>query len=89
MTAGTGTNLHRHVSDALELVVDDQLRDELDKSSHVDGLSRRRDDERIPAPMGLVQERVHGIRQEERTGAVGDESEGQCIVLLRLLLVVS
>lgn len=36
----------------LQLVVDDKLWDKLDKAKHVDGLSERRHDERIPAPVG-------------------------------------
>jgi hypothetical protein len=47
-------SLHWHVSDTLELVVDDQLRDKLDETEHVDSLSQRGDDKRIPSSVGLV-----------------------------------
>lgn len=46
--------LHWHVSDTLELVVDDQLGDKLNETEHVDSLSQRGNDERIPSSMGLV-----------------------------------
>ena len=38
--------------DTLEFVIDDQLRDELDKAKHVDSLGQGGDDERVPAAMG-------------------------------------
>lgn len=46
--------LHWHMSDTLELVVDDQLRHELDETKHVNGLSQGRDDERVPSSVGFV-----------------------------------
>jgi hypothetical protein len=42
------------VRNTLELVVDDQLRDELDEAEHVDGLSQSRDDERVPPSVSPV-----------------------------------
>jgi hypothetical protein len=42
------------MSDTLQLVVDDQLRNKLDESKHVNSLCEGSDDERIPSSMGLV-----------------------------------
>lgn len=39
----------RHVGHALELIVDDQLRNELDETKHVDSLGEGRNNERIPS----------------------------------------
>lgn len=39
----------RHVRNTLQFVIDDELRDELDESKHVDCLSEGGDDERVPA----------------------------------------
>lgn len=42
----------RHVGHTLQLVVDDQLGNELDKTKHVDSLSEGGYDERIPTSVG-------------------------------------
>lgn len=42
----------RHMSDTLELVVDDKLRDKLDKAEHVNRLRESGDDERVPSSVG-------------------------------------
>lgn len=44
----------RHVSYALELIVDNQLRNELDEAKHVNGLGKGRDDERVPSSVSPI-----------------------------------
>lgn len=39
------------MGDALQLVIDDQLRDELDKAEHVNSLGEGGHDERVPTAM--------------------------------------
>jgi hypothetical protein len=60
------------MGDALELVIDDQLRDELDKAKHVDCLRESGDDVRVPAAVRAACELLYkskpGIEQTERTG---------------------
>jgi hypothetical protein len=46
--------LHRHVSDTLQLVIDDQLGYELDETKHVNRLSESSDDERVPSSVSLI-----------------------------------
>lgn len=38
----------------LELIVDDQLRNELDETKHVDGLGKGRNNERVPSSVGPI-----------------------------------
>jgi hypothetical protein len=47
-------SLHWHMGHTLQLVIDDQLRNKLDETKHVDCLSEGSDDERIPSSMSLV-----------------------------------
>lgn len=44
----------RHVGHTLELIVDDQLRNELDETKHVDGLGKGRNNERVPSSVGPI-----------------------------------
>lgn len=39
---------------ALELIVDDQLRNELNEAKHVNSLGKGRDDERIPSSVSPI-----------------------------------
>lgn len=50
----------------LQLVVDNQLRDELNEAEHVHEARERRENERIPRLVGVVDERVDGVACEYR-----------------------
>jgi len=59
-----------HVSDGLELVVDDELRNELHESEHVDRLSESRHHEGVPSSVGSAKrdERDKAKRKRVRKG---------------------
>ena len=42
------------MSDTLQLVIDDQLRNKLDETKHVNSLSKGGDDERVPSSVSFV-----------------------------------
>lgn len=58
----------RHVRYTLELVIDDQLRDELDKTKHVDCLREGRHDERVPRAVRTV---VRAVAMKHTDRALG------------------
>ena len=49
------------MSHTLQLVVDDQLRNKLDETKHVDSLSEGSDDERVPSSVSLVHHWSSGV----------------------------
>lgn len=88
------------MGDALELVVDDELWNQLSlcnshlalqvvdeenkrgtyESEHVDEGRQGRDHETVPAPMGLVQQRIACVDRKTGDGEVRDVTEGQFVV---------
>lgn len=54
-------SLHWHMGHTLQLVIDDQLRNKLDETKHVDSLSEGSDDERVPSSMSLVHHWSSGV----------------------------
>jgi hypothetical protein len=55
---------------------------------HVDRLRGRRDDVRVPASVGLVHQRVHGVPSKNGDGDVRHEPERERVILLRELLAL-
>lgn len=58
------------------------------ETHHVDRLRGRRDDVRVPASVGFVHQRVHGVPSENGDGDVRHEPERERVVLLRELLAL-
>lgn len=64
----------------LQLVVDDELRNQLRETKHVHEGCQGWYDEAVPSPMTLVHKRVDSVSQKTRDSNVRDVSERQSII---------
>ena len=77
-----------HMSDGLELVVDEELRAHHDEPEHVDTAREGREDPRVPAPVPLVLERVQRRARHQQEQHVRQVLHRHVVVLFCLVPAV-